>query len=106
MIATAVKTFLPVAHHGCFQMILFPSVDVLAALAETRWNHRLGHPPEQLNVQTFLTQMSWTSITARIVSDLLYRQPSSREAYLHWLGANRRASITTHDLDALIQQSM
>ena len=75
MIATAVKTFLPVAHHGCFQMILFPSVDVLAALAETRWNHHLEHPPEQLNVQTFLTQMSWTSITARIVSTFLTDNP-------------------------------
>jgi hypothetical protein len=72
MIATAVKTFLPVAHHGHLSDDLVPerpSVDVLAALAETRWNLLLKHPPEQLNVQTFPAQMSWTSITARIVSD-------------------------------------
>jgi hypothetical protein len=115
MIATAVKTFLPVAHHGRLSDDLvpeIPSVDVLAALAETRWNHHLEHPPEQLNVQTFLAQTSWTTLTARTVSDILYRLPSSHEAYLHWLGANGHASITTHDLtvslcaylDASIQQ--
>ena len=114
MIAAAVNTYVPLAHHGYLSDgpgFETSSLETLATLAETQWNHHLDRIPEELDIQTFLTQKSWTSLTARIVSDLLYKQSTSREAYLHWLSTYYK-SITTNDLckslsaylDAAIQQ--
>jgi nucleolar pre-ribosomal-associated protein 1 len=115
LIATAVNTYLPVAHCGRLSDRPIPEISSLefsATLVETRWNHHLDRLPEELHVHTFLVQKPWTDLTTRIVSDLLYQQPSSRVAYLHWLGANHQTLVTTHDLmlslnaylDAAIQQ--
>ena len=114
MIAEAVSTCLPVAHHGRPSdgpIIEASSLQSSVTFAEMRWNHHLDLSPE-VDIQTFLVQQSWTGSTVRIVSDLLYKQAWSREAYLHWLGTDHRTSATTQELamtlyaylDAAIQQ--
>jgi nucleolar pre-ribosomal-associated protein 1 len=116
MIAEAVSTCLPVAHHGRSlddPALDLSSLEISATLAEMRWNHHLDCLPEELDIRTFLVQQSWRRSTVRIVSDLLYKQSSSREAYLRWLGAGHRTSVDSQKLattlhaylDAALQQA-
>jgi nucleolar pre-ribosomal-associated protein 1 len=115
VIAATVNTCLPVAHHGRLSdgpIWDASSLETSTTLAEMRWNRHLDPLPEEIDLQTFLEQKPWIGPTARTVSDLLYKQPSSREAYLHWLGTDYHTSVATCDLamtlyaylDAAIQQ--
>jgi hypothetical protein len=116
MIAEAVSTCLPVAHHGRPSdgpALDLPSLEISATLAETRWNHHLDCLPEELDIRTFLVQQPWRRSTVRIMSDLLYKQSSSREAYLRWLNAGHYMSVDSYKLaatlhaylDAAVQQA-
>lgn len=102
MLAGAVNSHVPIAHHGRLPETLIAerhySLGALVSLAETRWNPFRNNSCRGVDLLPFLMQTPWTSSTAQIVSNMLYCEPASRRTYLSWLSTGHHISVAAQHM--------
>ncbi|KJA21610.1 hypothetical protein HYPSUDRAFT_87850 [Hypholoma sublateritium FD-334 SS-4] len=92
IIAIAVEAALPIGLDGClFSLAYSSSSDSVTVVrrAESRWSQRGNGAKANIDIHPFLNQGTFSDFTAKIISCLVYQQPSSRLALMEWLKSDQ-----------------
>lgn len=92
IIAIAVEATLPIGLDGCpSSLASSSSSDLITVIkrAESRWSQRSNGAKANIDSHPFLSQETFSDSTAKIISCLVYQQPSSRLAVMEWLKSGR-----------------
>ena len=89
IIAIAVEATLPIGLDGCPSFSSSSEPVTVIRRAESRWSQRCCGIKANIDVQPFLSQGTFSDSTAKIISCLVYQQPSSRLALMDWLTSDR-----------------
>jgi nucleolar pre-ribosomal-associated protein 1 len=90
MITMAVERCLPMFHDGFPLPIADTTLNLtnLINYAESCWPRQDDPSIDGLNILSFLNRKIWSASSIRIMSTILYLQPTTRTVFLQWLGSN------------------
>jgi nucleolar pre-ribosomal-associated protein 1 len=101
VIAIAIEASLPVSLDGHSPVSTSSPSGLITVIkrAESRWARRNQVVGVDIDIRPFLMQDAFSDSTAKIISCLLYRQPSSHQALVDWLNPE---SLRKHDARYLV----
>ena len=84
-IAVSVNASLPLGIDSSFVTEDQPPFAAILEQAESKWTLRLSRLPDEIQVQPFLNSTPWSKSTSAIITGMIYRSASARQAYQQWL---------------------